>query len=41
MAKPAMPAHTLDDKPEAVATSQYQNKATCGSNDHVWCRRTS
>ena len=30
-----MPAHTLDHKPEAVATSQYQNKAACGSSDYV------
>ena len=24
------PAHTLEDKPGAVATSHYQNKTTCG-----------
>ena len=31
----------LRQQGEAVATSQYQNKATCGSSDHVWCCRTS
>lgn len=27
------PAHTLEDKPEAVTTSHYQNQTTCGCGD--------
>lgn len=27
------PAHTLEDKPETVTTSHYQNQTTCGCGD--------